>query len=161
MAKTSVLFVCMGNICRSPSAEGVFLKLLASQKLTPHFNVDSAGTHGYHVGEPADGRAIRYAHKRRIDIRNHRARQVEIEDFARYDYVLAMDDENMHRLLGLCPPEHQHKVKLLLTFAPECGVAHVPDPYDGGAKGFEEVLDLCEAACQGLLAEIQAQLKLP
>jgi len=150
----------MGNICRSPSAEGVFLKLLATHKLTKHVHVDSAGTHGYHIGEPADGRAIRYAHKRRIDIRGHRARQVEIEDFAQYDYVLAMDDENMHRLLGLCPPEHQHKVKLLLTFAPTLGKAHVPDPYYGGAKGFEEVLDLCEAACEGLLQEIRGRMAL-
>lgn len=159
----SVLFVCMGNICRSPSAEGAFLNLLEMQGVLRQIEVDSAGTHAYHVGEKADSRSIQAAFNRGIDLSYHRARQVTARDFEIYDYILAMDLNNYEILLKQCPPQHHPKVHLFLErFAPQLKKREVPDPYYGGGSGFEHVLDLVEVAAAGLLTHIQAShLKAP
>lgn len=151
----SVLFVCMGNICRSPSAEGVFLALLKKHGLSEHVEVDSAGTHGYHIGDQADSRSMAHALKRGIDLSPHRARQVAPQDFAHYDFILAMDGDNLARLHEHCPAEHREKVKLFLEYAPQASESEVPDPYYGGVAGFEQVLDLVELASEGLITEIR------
>jgi protein-tyrosine phosphatase len=150
-----VLFVCMGNICRSPSAEGVFYRLLEEHDLVEHVDVDSAGTHGYHVGEKADPRSIQAALSRGVDINHHRARLVHPSDFEEYDYILAMDEDNHSRLIAKCPLEYRHKVRLMLSFASHIDEMEVPDPYYGGAQGFERVLDLLEEAAKGLLEDIR------
>lgn len=150
----SVLFVCMGNICRSPTAEGVFRKLHADLAPGLELHIDSAGTHAYHIGDPPDLRSQAAARARGVDISKLRGRQVEAEDFRRFDYVLAMDAANLKRLRALRPPDAQAELKLLLDYAPQVTNKEVPDPYYGGAGGFEEVLDLVEAGGRGLLAEI-------
>lgn len=152
--RIGVLMVCMGNICRSPMAQGVFEHLVAEAGLAPMFEIDSAGTHAYHVGEPPDRRAQETALRRQIDLRSQRARQVEVTDFSRFDYVLAMDRQNLTALQRLCPPEHQHKLSLYLDYAPHIGEEEVPDPYYGGPSGFERVYDMVEAAGRGLLDHI-------
>ncbi len=151
----SVLFVCMGNICRSPSAEGVFRHLVNAAGLENQFQIDSAGTHDYHVGDPPDARSMQHATKRGYDLSALRGRQVSRSDFERFDYILAMDEENLANMLRICPPEYQHKVQLFLEFAPDQKLRSVPDPYYGGARGFEEVLDLVESASEGLLSHIR------
>ena len=150
-----VLFVCMGNICRSPTAEGVFRKL--HRELAPELalHIDSAGTHAYHIGEPPDPRSQAAALSRAVDISLHRGRQARAEDFQEFDYVLAMDSANLRRLESLRPAGAKAELKLLLEFAPETGVRDVPDPYYGGTRGFEEVLDLVEAGGRGLLEAIR------
>ena len=148
----SVLFICMGNICRSPTAEGVMRAKLAAAGLD--VEVDSAGTHGYHVGAPPDERSQAHALKRGYDLSPLRARKLEAHDFARFDLVLAMDDNNLAHAHRLCPPAQRHRLKLLMSYAPHAGNPHVPDPYYGGAAGFDEVLDLVEAACDGLIASL-------
>ncbi len=150
-----VLFVCMGNICRSPSAEGVFYNLLAENGLENIIYVDSAGTHGYHTGEQADKRAVKAAFKRGVDIRQHRARMIDRDDFEKWDYILAMDNDNYDRLIRQCPLEHSQKVKMFLEFASKLDEMEVPDPYYGGDEGFEYVLDLLEVAAKGLLKDIE------
>ncbi len=150
-----VLFVCMGNICRSPTAQGVFSQEVQARGLQQQISVDSAGTHAYHVGEPPDERARHAAAGRQIDLNPLRARQVEVTDFARFDYVLAMDQENLDLLLALCPDPVDGKVKLFMEFAPGLAENEVPDPYWGGARGFERVLDMTEAASRGLLDHIE------
>ena len=152
--KTSVLFVCMGNICRSPTTEGVFRHHVTEAGLLEHFEIDSAGTHAYHVGEPPDRRSIAAAERRGVSLANIFARRVSDEDFERFDYVIAMDAENHARLLEQAAEEHHAKVRLFLSFAagPE---TEVPDPYYGGSAGFERVLDLVEAASRSLLETIQ------
>ena len=150
-----ILFVCMGNICRSPTAEGAFRKLLEGHAPELSMTVDSAGTHAYHVGEPPDPRACRAAERRGIDLRTHRARRVTEADFRNFDLVLAMDELNYSQLLELSPPEQHHRVKLLMDFAPQLGRKDVPDPYYGGNAGFERVLDLVEEALTGLLAHLR------
>ena len=155
MSKVSVLFVCMGNICRSPTAEGVFQHLLREVGLLEKIRTDSAGTHAYHVGEPPDSRSAATAKQRGVDISHLRARQVYPDDFALFDYVLAMDNDNLTRLLNACPAEYHHKIRLFLDFAGEHAEEEVPDPYYGGAQGFDHVFDLVEAASRGLLAEIR------
>jgi len=147
----SVLFCCMGNICRSPTAEGVFRKL--HQELAPQLklHIDSAGTHDYHVGEQPDKRAIQAARTRNIDISMHRGRTVIREDFYRFDYILAMDRANLNRLQRLRPASDCADVHLLLEFAEDCAIEEVPDPYYGGEKGFQHVLDLSELGSIGLL----------
>lgn len=150
-ASRRVLFVCMGNICRSPTAEGVFRKLLAEQAPELDVAIDSAGTHGYHSGATPDPRACRAAERRGIDLKGLRARRVTEQDFAQHELVLAMDEQNMEFLLELCPPEYRHRVKLFMEFAPHLERREVPDPYYGGATGFEHVLDLVEEAAAGLL----------
>jgi protein-tyrosine phosphatase len=155
-----VLFVCMGNICRSPTAQGVFAHLVESQGLTSLIQIDSAGTHAYHVGEPPDVRATQAAKKRNIELGSQRARRVTGDDFLDFDYVLAMDRNNYDDLISLCPTEHQSKLYLFLEFATGLGEDEVPDPYYGGITGFERVLDMIELASQGLLAEIRKQHRL-
>ena len=153
-----VLFCCMGNICRSPSAEGVFRAQLAAAGLHDAVHVDSAGTDGWHAGEAPDARATRHAARRGYDLVSLRARRVEVADFERFDLVLAMDRDNLARLRALCPPRRQARLRLLMSFAPDAGSEVVPDPYYGGADGFEHVLDLIEQACHGLLEHVRAEL---
>jgi protein-tyrosine phosphatase len=151
MAMTKILFVCMGNICRSPTAEGVFRKMVTDAGLDDSVHIASAGTHAYHVGEPADVRAQQAARKRGYDIGEFRARQVTQDDFRDYDLILAMDWENLSLLQQQCPRGNKHKLHLLMRFAGEFDAATVPDPYYGGPEGFGTVLDYVEDACQGLL----------
>lgn len=150
-----VLFVCMGNICRSPTAEGVFAKLVHDEQLNEFIEIDSAGTHAYHVGEPPDARAQRSALERGIDISLLRARKARSEDFEYFDYVLAMDEDNYQHLLAICPQQHQGKLQLFLDYAPHLEYSEVPDPYYGGVKGFNLVLDMVEQAGRGLLEHIR------
>lgn len=150
-----ILFVCMGNICRSPTAEGVFRETLRTRAPELHVHVDSAGTHAYHVGEPPDRRACSAAARRGIDLSGQRARRVSVADFSAFDLVLAMDEDNFRTLSGISPPEYRSRIRLFLEFAPEAGRDSVPDPYYGGATGFEYVLDLVEEASLGLLAYLQ------
>jgi protein-tyrosine phosphatase len=152
---TGVLFVCMGNICRSPTAEGVFRHLLEQQGMTEQVLTDSAGTHDYHIGAPPDLRAQAAAARRGYDLSMLRARQVTPADFERFDYVLAMDEANLGELLPLCPDASRDRLRLLLEFAEEVERRDVPDPYYGGEQGFEDVLDLVENATRGLLAHIK------
>jgi protein-tyrosine phosphatase len=149
-----ILFVCMGNICRSPTAEGVFRHKLEQAHVTDQFVIDSAGTHAYHVGEPPDLRSQEYARKRGIDLSTQRARQVHVQDFAKFDLVLAMDKDNLSLLQKQCPAEHQHKIKLMMSYASHSPSDVVPDPYYGGGRGFDVVLDYLEDAADGLLADI-------
>jgi protein-tyrosine phosphatase len=148
---TKVLFVCMGNICRSPTAQGVFRKMVGDAGLTDTVQVESAGTHAYHVGEPPDVRAQQAAKKRGYEIADLRARQVTLDDFRDADLILAMDWENLAILQQQCPRAYKHKLHLLMRFAGEHDAATVPDPYYGGPEGFNTVLDYVEDACQGLL----------
>ncbi len=148
--KTSVLFVCMGNICRSPTAEGVFRHFVNEAGLADQIQVDSAGTHAYHVGEPPDHRAAAAAERRGISLRDIFARRIADTDFERFDYIIAMDEHNLNRLADQAPVEHRSKVQLFMSFASGLE-AEVPDPYYGGTAGFERVLDLVEEASRGLL----------
>ncbi len=152
-----VLFICMGNICRSPTAEGVFRHLLTQRNLHDLVQTDSAGTHAYHVGNPPDPRAQEAAMRRGIDLGAQRARQVCEEDFLHFDYVLAMDRSNLVDLRATCPESCRDKLGLFLDYAPHLEVREVPDPYYGGAAGFERVLDMIEAASEGLLAALMEQ----
>ena len=151
-----VLFVCMGNICRSPTAEGVFRDLVESQGLGARVAVDSAGTSDYHAGEPPDPRAQAAARGRSVEIGHQRARQATAEDFSHFDYVLAMDRTNLRTLAGLCPPGKKHRLHLFMDFCAGEGSGDVPDPYYGGVGGFERVLDLTEEGSRGLLDHIRA-----
>ena len=159
MPQVKVLFVCMGNICRSPTAEGVFKRHVAEAGLEGRVLSDSAGTHDYHVGDPPDPRAQRAAAGRGYDLSALRGRQVGRGDFAEFDYVLAMDEANLLVLTRQCPPQHAHKVRLFLEFGPDPGSREVPDPYYGGAQGFERVLDLVEHASRGLLAHVRLRIE--
>jgi len=156
MNKTKVLFVCMGNICRSPTAEGVFRHIVAQSDLVGVIDTDSAGTHAYHIGEPPDRRAQATAESRGIDISDLRARRVSQSDFVEFDYIIAMDNDNLSGLLELCPEQHKEKVRLFLSFAQHLNESEVPDPYYGGKRGFERVFDMVEAAAKGLLEDIGA-----
>ena len=149
-----VLFVCMGNICRSPTAEGVFRKL--HQELAPELDIhmDSAGTHAYHIGDAPDPRSQVAALQRGIDISSHRGRQAARQDVHDFDYVIAMDSENLRRLESLRPKDARAELRLLLEYS-DAGVRDVPDPYYGGSGGFERVLDLVEQGGRGLLAHIR------
>lgn len=160
----SLLMVCMGNICRSPTAHGVMRARIAERGWQPWVQVDSCGTHAYHAGEPADHRAQQHALRRGYDLSDLRARQVQADDFRRHDLILAMDHENMARLEQQCPAALQHKLHLLTQFCTRHRSATVPDPYYGGANGFEKVLDLVEDACDGVLdhlARLHPQLPPP
>jgi len=153
----SVCFVCLGNICRSPTAEGIFLHLVREAGLHSRIEVDSAGTAGYHTGEPADRRSAATAQARGITLPS-RARQFKRADFARFDYVLAMDSDNAARLRQLAPtPEHAARVQMLREYEPDATSLDVPDPYYGGQHGFNDVFDMCEAACRGLLEHIRRE----
>jgi protein-tyrosine phosphatase len=160
MEKIKVLFVCMGNICRSPTAEGVFTKLVTDKNLTSLFTIDSAGTHAYHVGNPPDYRAQQAARGRGVELQHLRARKVHSSDFEYFDYVLVMDDENYAIVINDCPPEHKDKVKYFLDYAPHLGEREVPDPYYGEKLGFERVLDMVEDASHGFLEALQKSGKL-
>jgi protein-tyrosine phosphatase len=155
--KVSVLFICMGNICRSPTAEGVFRHFVEEAGLAERISVDSAGTHAYHVGEPPDRRSSAAAERRGISLDGIRARRFDDEDFDRFDYILAMDRDNLAILTGQCAREHRHKIRLFLEFAPG-REDEVPDPYYGGGAGFERVLDLVDAASRGLLETLRRNL---
>lgn len=146
-----VLFVCMGNICRSPTAEGVVRTHVERAGLGARVELDSAGTHAYHVGEPPDQRSQKAAAQRGYDLSRLRARRVKEADFLRFDLILAMDRDNLALLAKACPEEHRGKLRLFLEFAGDCGREEVPDPYYGGPEGFDHVLDLTEAAAQGLV----------
>jgi protein-tyrosine phosphatase len=158
MNSIAVCFVCLGNICRSPSAEAVMRDLVERAKLSDRIVIDSAGTGDWHIGDPPDERAQRAAKKRSYDLSALRGRQVEVDDFARFDLLIAMDDANFAALTTLCPPEHRDKIRLLMEFATRDDSRVVVDPYFGGEEGFETVLDQCEDACEGLLKALRAQL---
>ncbi len=149
-----LLFVCMGNICRSPTAEGVFRKVLQDQAPELAIEVDSAGTHAYHVGEPPDARSQAAAAQRGIDLSGIRARRVERRDFADFDLVLAMDRDNHAELIAICPPAHRSRLMLFLEVLDDPERLDVPDPYYGGAQGFEHVLDLAEEGARALLKRL-------
>ena len=149
-----ILFVCMGNICRSPTAEGVFRRLVAERAPDVEIEIDSAGTHDYHVGDPPDPRAIAAASRRGVDLRDLRARLIREEDFERFDLIIAMDRLNRETLLDRSPEPFRERIRLLMEFAGDSEVEDVPDPYYGGAPGFERVLDLAEEAAAGLLDEV-------
>lgn len=150
-----VLFVCLGNICRSPTAEGVFRKLVRDMKLEHEFEIDSAGTHAYHVGEPPDERAQAACARRGIDISGLSGRRAEAGDMETFDYVLAMDRENLDNLRRICPPGFESRIRLFMEFAPARREKEVPDPYFGGTGGFDRVLDMIEDAAQGLLEDVR------
>ncbi|WP_428408312.1 low molecular weight protein-tyrosine-phosphatase [Hyphococcus sp.] len=144
----SVLFVCLGNICRSPAAEGV-LRARAKERGV-NVTIDSAGTGGWHAGDPPDARMMKAAAKRGIDISYQRARQVDLSDFYQFDYLLAMDLSNHTDLLDMAPPNRTCDIRLFLDFA-DCDTRETPDPYYGGHDGFERVLDLIERGAEGFL----------
>ena len=155
MKKISVLFCCMGNICRSPTAEAVFRARVEEAGLTQQVIVDSVGTHDYHIGDPPDLRTQRAASQRGYDMSGLRGRQVEVADFTRFDYVLAMDNANMAILQRLCPQPQHARLGLFLEHASSHREREVPDPYYGGEDGFERVLDMVEDAAAGLLLYIK------
>lgn len=155
MKSTSVLFVCLGNICRSPTAHGVFEALVQSKGLADRITVDSAATSNLHVGNPPDPRSIATALERGVDLSDQRARQVNTADFYEFDYVLAMDAQNLSDLRAIEPRGASAHVALFLDFAPHSSENEVPDPYYGGKAGFAKVVDLVEQASEGLLTHIQ------
>jgi protein-tyrosine phosphatase len=155
---TKVLFVCMGNICRSPSAEGVFTALVEKHGLTDEFNIDSCGTINHHTGEAPDSRAQKAAAGRGNDISGLRGRQYRALDFEGFDYIIAMDYDNLRVLYADCNPKFRHKLHLFCSFAENREEDEVPDPYYGGTQGFEDVYDLIEDASIGLLAAIQSSV---
>lgn len=155
--KIKVLFVCMGNICRSPLAHGLFEDRVEKAGLSEKISIDSAGTHAYHVGNSPDPRSQQTAQSHGIDLSSQRARQVTASDFERFDYVLAMDNDNYALLSAQCPDGHQHKLKLFLEFASQLDETEVPDPYYGGDSGFEQVYQLIDVAADGLMADIESR----
>jgi len=152
---TKILFICMGNICRSPTAEGVVKEKLKAVGLDAQVLTDSAGTHDYHVGNPPDRRAQEAAKKRGYDLSGLRARQVNVRDFSEFDYVLAMDRDNHDMLMALCPEPLKQRVRLFLSFSRRYPDQEVPDPYYGGSQGFDQVLNMVEDAADGLIAAIR------
>lgn len=152
---TRVLFVCLGNICRSPTAQGVFEKIVVEAGWSDRIEIDSAGTHAYHQGEPPDERAQMEAAQRGIDLSVQRARAIVEADFHEFDYIVAMDSSNYSVLSSRCPPERRERVMRLLDFAPDLGETDVPDPYYGGQHGFSRVLDLVDAGARGLFEHIR------
>jgi protein-tyrosine phosphatase len=154
-----ILFVCLGNICRSPSAEAVLRAIAAREAPELHIEVDSAGTAGYHIGDPPDARSQAAALRRGYDMSPLRARIVEPSDFERFDLILAMDENNLNVLRQRAPEAHRERVRLFLDFAPESGMGEVPDPYYGGPAGFEHVLDLVEDAARGLIAHLRERAR--
>jgi protein-tyrosine phosphatase len=154
-----VLFVCLGNICRSPTAEAVLRTLAAREAPELSLEVDSAGTSGYHLGQPPDPRTRQAAARRGYDLNALRARIVEPTDFERFDLILAMDRENLSVLRRRAPSSAHERLRLFLEFAPQGAPEDVPDPYYGGPNGFEEVLDLVEAATRGLLTHLRQRAR--
>jgi protein-tyrosine phosphatase len=157
MSKVKVLFVCMGNICRSPLAHGLFEHRVESVGLADRIVIDSAGTHAYHVGNMPDPRSQETALSHGFDLSTQRARKVAPGDFEQFDYVLAMDNDNHALLSAQCPDEYRYKLKLMLEYAPQLAETEVPDPYYGGASGFEQVYQLLDVAVDGLMADIKVR----
>lgn len=153
--KVSVLFVCMGNICRSPTAEGVFRKFVDDAGLTGLVHTDSAGTHAYHRGSQPDYRACEAAERRGYSLTEIQARRVSSMDFESFDFIIAMDDDNLNDLRDEADEDHHAKISLLLDYSETGGLREVPDPYYGGLGGFEKVLDLVEQASRGLLDKVR------
>ena len=153
--KVKILFVCLGNICRSPTAEGVFRHLVQQNGCENWILTDSAGTHAYHIGEQPDRRAQQTSLTRGIDISDLRGRKAIPDDFNEFDYVLAMDDDNYQSLEQICPAGMNERLHLFLDFSQEFSETQVPDPYYGGDQGFEHVFDLVESASKGLLDDIK------
>ena len=156
MRQRSILFICLGNICRSPTAEAVFRAAAQRAGIASGLTIDSAGTGEWHVGSPPDWRAIAHAKQRGYDLTSLRARQVSREDFSRFDWILAMDRHNLAELKRLRPASYAGHLGLFLEIAPGLAVREVPDPYDGGDEGFETVLDLVEAASDALVTRLRA-----
>ena len=154
MAKHRILFVCLGNICRSPMAEGVFRRVAEEEGVLHLFEIDSAGLGDWHIGQAPDSRAQDAARNRGIDISGQSARQVRHDDYARYDLLLAMDETNYQELVQLAPGDARHKIRRVLDFAPQVPTKDVPDPFYGGPEGFDHALDLIEQAARGLLAHL-------
>lgn len=159
MKRTRILFVCMGNICRSPTAEGVMRKMIQERGLHQWIDIDSAGTHSYHINKTPDPRARQAAIARGIDISGLRARQIQATDFREFDYILASDEQNYADLAQICPRSYAHKLRYIMDFAPQYPSKNVPDPYYGGPLGFELVLDMIEDACQGLITSLTHEKK--
>ena len=157
-SKYSVLFVCMGNICRSPTAHGVFRQKVIEQGLALQVVVDSAGTHNYHPDSPPDERSQVHAAKRGYNLSDLRARQIQDEDFERYDLILVMDWENLALVEDVCPPTYLGKVRRLTEFCIQNDSPVVPDPYYGGSHGFDHVLDLIEDASEGLIKHVRQKV---
>jgi len=153
-----VLFVCTGNICRSPTVESVFRAVVARERLSRLISTDSAGTHDYQLGQPPDVRAVVAAWRHGYELRRRVARQVADDDFERYDWILAMDRSNLDTLRHLRPAEYKGHLGLFLDFAPELGVRDIPDPYYGVADDFERVIELAEQGAEPLLAAVRATL---
>ena len=152
--------VCLGNICRSPTAEGVLRKLVHEHKLQHYIEVDSAGTSGWHDGEGPDHRTVHAAHKRGYDLALLRSRKVTARDFEQHDYILAMDSQNLRDLEAICPSAQRGKLETLLQYG-STGLSNVPDPYECNLEAFETVLDLCEQACEAFLHHLIAKHGLP
>jgi protein-tyrosine phosphatase len=152
------LMVCTGNICRSPTADGLLRHALQAAGLSGRVLVDSAGTHDYHIGDPPDRRSVATAQRYGVDLAELRARQVTKADFAAFDLILAMDDGHYRQLLRLCPPQYRDRVKLYLSYAPQFG-RDVPDPYYGKGDGFEKVWQMCQAVTDALVADIRSRLR--
>ncbi|MEM7054918.1 MAG: low molecular weight protein-tyrosine-phosphatase [Pseudomonadota bacterium] len=148
-----LLFVCMGNICRSPTAKGVFDRALSDAGI--EFESESAGTHDYHTGHPPDARSVEVAAERGLDISSDRSRLVERSDFERFDWIFAMDRANLDRLQQLCPGGSRAQVQLVMELVPDYGLDEVPDPYYGGEQGFRQVFDMLEHAAEALVHELQ------
>lgn len=154
----NILFVCMGNICRSPSAEGFFARALAGSDCAEQISIDSAGTHGYHVGHPPDNRATETAAGFGVDISGLRARKVNIGDFDRFDLIVAMDRSNFADLQAMRPAESKARVVSMMDYHPQRQPNEVPDPYYGGMSGFTYMCEMLQLATQGLLEEVEGQL---
>ena len=155
---TRILFVCTGNICRSPTAEGVARHFIQAAGLTDSIEVDSAGTNGYHAGEAPDPRTRKVAQSRGYDLSGLRARKLEVLDFQRFDLILAMDRGHLEIMQRLCPEVYQPRLRLFMEYARDSEFDEVPDPYYGGPRGFDAVLDMCEDGVQGVLDSLRAQV---
>jgi len=154
----NILFVCMGNICRSPSAEGFFATALQKSDYRDQVSIDSAGTHGYHIGHAPDSRAVETASSFGVDIGHLRARKVSASDFDNYDLIIAMDHDNLKDLLRIQPAGSKASLKMMMQYHPEAHTTEVPDPYYGGMDGFNYMCTLLESATQGLLKEVEGRL---
>ena len=152
--KHRILFVCMGNICRSPTAEGLLISKVSAENVSHKFEIDSCGTHDYHLGHSPDSRTQEAAALRGINLSDLRSRKIKLSDFEYYDLILVMDKLNENFLMNLCPNEYQNKIKLMLSYLPDYPIDEVPDPYYGGEDGFDQVLDILEEAIEALYEDI-------